>query len=111
MQVSLSPSLFTSHVNQIVFSQVHKTIAEHFCKLLSHQLVQQKPTMKLFKEFLKTCESEQLVQEEYNLIDVTDPVGGLGVRFGYPGDARKSKDKAKTQLWRKYFSGNHNTCR
>lgn len=67
--------------------------------------------MKRFKEFLKTCESEQLVQEEYNLIDVTDPIGGLGVRFGYPGDAKKSKDKAKTQLWRKYFSGkSHRVC-
>lgn len=61
--------------------------------------------MKLLKPFLATCESEHLLQPEENLIDVHDPAGGLGLIFGYPGDAKKTKDRSKVKLWRQYFIG------
>ncbi|KAI9493697.1 rab-GTPase-TBC domain-containing protein [Zychaea mexicana] len=63
--------------------------------------------MKKLGAFLATCESENLLNEEQKLIDVTtEPIGGLGVQFGYPGDARKAKDKSKMKLWKKYFQEN-----
>ncbi|KAI9319371.1 rab-GTPase-TBC domain-containing protein [Dichotomocladium elegans] len=62
--------------------------------------------MKIFKNFLQTCESEHLLSNDVKLIDVSDPTGGLGMRFGYPGDSKKSKDKSKVYLWSKYFLEN-----
>lgn len=60
--------------------------------------------MRKVRPFLATCESERILETEYNvLVDVSEPVGGLGLKFGYPGDANKSKDKSKLKLWRKYF--------
>ncbi|ORZ02924.1 rab-GTPase-TBC domain-domain-containing protein [Syncephalastrum racemosum] len=83
-----------------------KVSAERFSELLGQHLRAQAPTMKLLKPFLATCESERLLQPEENLIDVHDPAGGLGLIFGYPGDAKKSKDRSKMKLWRQYFVEN-----
>ncbi|WFD31630.1 hypothetical protein MSPP1_002669 [Malassezia sp. CBS 17886] len=35
--------------------------------------------------------------------DATYVHTGLGAKFGYPGDAKKLKDKSKMRLWREYF--------
>jgi hypothetical protein len=33
--------------------------------------------------------------------------GGLGLDFGFPGDAKQTKDRSKTKLWKHYFIGNY----
>lgn len=53
---------------------------------------------KKVKPFLATFESEK----EFEDIKVIEDVGGLGLQFGYPENA---KDKSKTKLWRLYFQG------
>ncbi|KAI9249160.1 rab-GTPase-TBC domain-containing protein [Phascolomyces articulosus] len=63
--------------------------------------------MRQLRAFLATCESENMLKEEQNLVDVsTESIGGLGIDFGYPGDARKAKDRSKMKLWKKYFQEN-----
>ncbi|KAI8144429.1 hypothetical protein BJV82DRAFT_67640 [Fennellomyces sp. T-0311] len=103
-----SLSITTWHKMEHVFHlHVHKTICEQFCGALGKQLSHHRVNMKKLRPFLETCESENMLNAEHNLVDVsTEPMGGLGVQFGYPGDARKAKDKSKMKLWRKYFQGN-----
>lgn len=60
--------------------------------------------MKMLKRFLATCPSE-LVAADKSLDDIDKVHGGLGLTFGFPGDAKKLKDKSKMKLWKKYFDG------
>ncbi|KAL0074734.1 rab-GTPase-TBC domain-containing protein [Phycomyces blakesleeanus] len=101
-------SVITWHKMEHIFElDALKTACEIFCNALRNHLKSQTGVIKKLKQFLTTCESEQLVSTKSNqLVDVDDPVGGLGMKFGYPGDARKSKDRSKLNLWRQYFEEN-----
>lgn len=55
---------------------------------------------------MATCESEQILQSQNNLIDSKVHLGGLGQKFGYPENSKRSKDRSKTKLWRLYFQEN-----
>lgn len=112
---SSSLAITTWHGMEHVFQlRAQKTFCEHFSGQLGKHLRGQTSVMKRLKTFLSSCESEKLLnpQEEHEkLIDVDDnddPKGGfLGQQFGYPGDARKAKDKSKMRLWAQYFKGIH----
>jgi len=70
--------------------------------------------MKAVKGFVKTCYSEVLVAES----DEKDPgkaaeappseaesmyLGGLGLKFKFPGDPKKLREASKTKLWTTYL--------
>lgn len=59
------------------------------------------------RPFLTTCKSEELLQTPDGPIHITEPIGGLGLQFGYKSDATEEKDDKKTQSWIKYFKGNN----
>ncbi|KAL7420012.1 hypothetical protein Q5752_004976 [Cryptotrichosporon argae] len=105
--------------------------AEHFSILLRDALKSQLPQMKLLKPFLSTLYSEYLLLSpiaaqgtaDHLLLgselgkagdgegDLRGPGGdgkgnyqrGLGESFGFPGDARKMRERSKMKLWREYF--------
>ncbi|TXT07246.1 hypothetical protein VHUM_03416 [Vanrija humicola] len=101
--------------------------AEHFAILLRDALKSQLGEMKALKTFIPSLYSEYLL----NPNSETDPLGslvevdghelgegdlrgpggegrgkyerGLGEIFGFPGDARKMRERSKMKLWREYF--------
>ena len=58
------------------------------------------------RPFLATCKSEELLQTPSGPIQITDTIGGLGLRFGYHSDANEDKDSKRLKLWMNYFRGN-----
>ncbi|GHJ83929.1 hypothetical protein NliqN6_0331 [Naganishia liquefaciens] len=106
--------------------------AEHFSILLRDALKAQLFEMKQLKSFIPSLYSEYLLHVDpslppattANLIDASDahitraesdargPGGdgqgtyarGLGETFGYPGDARKLRERSKLKLWREYLT-------
>lgn len=81
---------------------VTKQQYEEFSSRLTANLRKQIKYMKMLKRFLATCPSE-LVAADKSLDDIDKVHGGLGLTFGFPGDAKKLKDKSKMKLWKKYF--------
>ncbi|KAI8069912.1 rab-GTPase-TBC domain-containing protein [Gongronella butleri] len=81
---------------------VTKPQYEAFSALLTDHLRKQIKHMKMMKRFLATCASEALVNDKD--AEAMDQLpGGLGLQFGFPGDARKLKDKSKMKLWKRFF--------
>ena len=105
--------------------------AEHFSILLRDALKAQLYEMKQLKSFVPSLYSEYLLHVDPSLpastaqlIDASDahitraesdargPGGdgqgtyarGLGETFGYPGDARKLRERSKLKLWREYLT-------
>ncbi|KAI7876665.1 TBC-domain-containing protein [Lichtheimia hyalospora FSU 10163] len=81
---------------------VTKQQYEEFSGRLTANLRKQIKYMKMLKRFLATCPTE-LVATDKSLDDLDKTHGGLGLTFGFPGDAKKLKDKSKMKLWKKYF--------
>ncbi|RSH86713.1 uncharacterized protein EHS24_004984 [Apiotrichum porosum] len=100
--------------------------AEHFAILLRDALKSQLAEMKVLKTFLPSLYSEYLLNSgsstpnaEASLVDMPlegegdlrGPGGegrgtyerGLGETFGFPGDARKMRERSKMKLWKEYF--------
>ncbi|CAK9780962.1 TBC-domain-containing protein [Cutaneotrichosporon oleaginosum] len=97
--------------------------AEHFAILLRDALKSQLAEMKALKVFLPSLYSEYLLHtgpsgEDGALIETTAEEGdlrgpggegrgtyerGLGETFGFPGDARKMRERSKMKLWKEYF--------
>ncbi|KAK7687746.1 hypothetical protein QCA50_008964 [Cerrena zonata] len=92
--------------------------ADLFCALLRDALKAelQRGQMKAVKGFVKTCYSEMLVSNTEEgkdaaahkaEADVADPdsiyLGGLGLKFKYPGDPKKLREASKTKLWTTYL--------
>ncbi|KAI0080218.1 TBC-domain-containing protein [Panus rudis PR-1116 ss-1] len=95
--------------------------ADLFCGLLRDALKAelQRGQMKAVKGFVKTCYSEVLVTstpEEDNkdgnpskADGANDPhadnmyLGGLGLKFKFPGDPKKLREASKTKLWTAYL--------
>ncbi|TFY68288.1 hypothetical protein EVG20_g3622 [Dentipellis fragilis] len=105
--------------------------ADLFCSLLRDALKAelQAGRMKTVKAFSKTCYSENLVlesspvadneREDGSLIDGDKGpdgagfmfLGGLGLKFKFPGDPKKLREASKTKLWTNYLKthGRHLT--
>ncbi|KAI0917895.1 hypothetical protein AcW1_006904 [Taiwanofungus camphoratus] len=94
--------------------------ADLFCSLLrdSLKVELQRGQMKVVKGFVKTCYSEILVAsteneekenaagkvEEATIIEPESMyLGGLGLKFKFPGDPKKLREASKTKLWTSYL--------
>ncbi|PSR80358.1 hypothetical protein PHLCEN_2v6743 [Hermanssonia centrifuga] len=95
--------------------------ADLFCSLLRDALKAEllRGQMKSVKGFVKTCYSEMLVASGNEEDDRDGSVakaesmagnssdsmylGGLGLKFKFPGDARKLREASKTKLWTTYL--------
>ncbi|CAG8711598.1 20681_t:CDS:10 [Dentiscutata erythropus] len=85
-----------------------KSVCDKFCSTLRSNLKNQLRHMKSLRPFLSTCFSEVLLIDPKKELTV----GGLGLTFEFPGDAKKRvlihllKDRAKTKLWIDYMNNN-----
>ncbi|KAJ3745863.1 rab-GTPase-TBC domain-containing protein [Lentinula detonsa] len=91
--------------------------ADLFCALLRDALKieLQRGRMKTVKGFVKTCYSEVLISgsaptpsDEKDEISATEAsessyLGGLGLRFKFPGDPKKLREVSKIKLWTTYL--------
>jgi len=94
--------------------------ADLFCSLLrdSLKVELQRGRMKVVKGFVKTCYSEVLVsaaenedkdslaaKAEENTTSSSESMylGGLGLKFKFPGDPKKLREASKTKLWTNYL--------
>ncbi|ORX88863.1 TBC-domain-containing protein, partial [Basidiobolus meristosporus CBS 931.73] len=95
-------AITTWHQMKIVFQiQGSRKLGESYCSELKINLKEQAKVMKILKPFLKTCVSESMLKEKE-----TPEYGGLGLKFGYPGDIRRSKEKGKNKYWLSYLKDN-----
>ncbi|KAG2201661.1 hypothetical protein INT47_003887 [Mucor saturninus] len=84
-----------------------KTACEKFCDFLKIGLEANVLNMKgSLKLFLSTCKSEELLQTPEGPIHISDPIGGLGLQFGFKSDTTEEKDDEKTAIWVDYFQEN-----
>ncbi|KAH7105928.1 TBC-domain-containing protein [Auriculariales sp. MPI-PUGE-AT-0066] len=88
--------------------------ADAFCVRLRDalKLQLQLGNMRSMKTFVKTCYSESLVggtvdgeREDGSLLsaDTQSFLGGLGLKFKFPGDPKKLREASKTKLWAQYL--------
>lgn len=85
---------------------------EAFCTALKHNLRSNLPLAKEVRKVSATFYSEYMVDFlEWRRNESNDeafkpqaPPGGLGKTFGFPGDAKKLRDRAKVRLWAEYFT-------
>ncbi|KAF8903468.1 rab-GTPase-TBC domain-containing protein [Gymnopilus junonius] len=117
-------SLLTWHGMKIIVQLTSlRPTADLFCSILRDALKVelQRGQMKQVKSFAKTCYSEVLVSDCSNAADnehedgslITDEKdgsiqdvsyhGGLGLKFKFPGDAKKLREASKIKLWTTYL--------
>ncbi|KAF8579906.1 TBC-domain-containing protein [Ramaria rubella] len=99
--------------------------ADLFCTYLRDALKKelQRGQMKAMKSFVRTCYSEYLIpasshvadneREDGSLIQDSEKgafstgeqifLGGLGLKYKFPGDAKKLREASKTKLWTTYL--------
>ncbi|CAG8672834.1 4282_t:CDS:10 [Cetraspora pellucida] len=96
-------SISNWHKMKLLFQiNMPKTSIEKFCVILRDNLKDQVHLMKSLKSFLNTCYSETLLTDSKK----EHPFGGLGLTYGFPGDAKKQRDRYKTKLWTEYMQSN-----
>ncbi|CAG8514123.1 8514_t:CDS:10 [Ambispora leptoticha] len=76
-----------------------KSHCEQFCNVLKDNLKNQLHYLKTLKPFLATCYSEVLLNDSKKEF----AYGGLGMKFKFPGDPKKLRDRSKTKLWADYL--------
>ncbi|KAL1916336.1 uncharacterized protein VTP21DRAFT_5953 [Calcarisporiella thermophila] len=86
------------HMKLNLYLNELKTRSESFCEVLKVNLRAQVKFMKMLKPFLTTCYSEVLLLDKSHEVK-----GGLGLQYGFLGDAKKLRDKSKLKLWKQYF--------
>ncbi|KAF9244154.1 hypothetical protein BU15DRAFT_86102 [Melanogaster broomeanus] len=118
-------SLLTWHGMKIIVQLTSlRPTADAFCSILREALKAelQRGQMKAVKGFVKTCYSEALIsttssvaeneREDGSLITETkegsppseaEYHGGLGLKFRFPGDAKKLREASKIKLWTTYL--------
>ncbi|EJD43712.1 TBC-domain-containing protein [Auricularia subglabra TFB-10046 SS5] len=92
--------------------------ADAFCARLRDALKMQLQlgNMRAMKTFVKTCYSESLVASASNTVEGEREdgsllahdagqsyLGGLGLKFKFPGDPKKLREASKTKLWAQYL--------
>ncbi|KAF8842349.1 TBC-domain-containing protein [Paxillus ammoniavirescens] len=118
-------SLSTWHGMKIIIQLTSlRPTADAFCAILREALKAelQRGQMKAVKGFVKTCYSEALIsttssvaeneREDGSLITEIkegsplpeiEYLGGLGLRFRFPGDPKKLREASKIKLWTTYL--------
>ncbi|KAF8517918.1 rab-GTPase-TBC domain-containing protein [Hysterangium stoloniferum] len=119
-------SLMTWHGMKIIVQLMGlRPTADLFCSYLRNSLKRelQKGQMKAMKTFVRTCYTEYLIppsshvadneREDGSLIPVGEEgalapgtetfLGGLGLKFKFPGDPKKLREASKTKLWTTYL--------
>ncbi|CAG8486039.1 12791_t:CDS:10 [Acaulospora morrowiae] len=100
---ALALSILNWHQMKLLFHiNGTKASCEKFCNILKENLKSQVRHMKHLRPFLGTCSSEVLLLDPKKEL----AVGGLGLIFDFPGDAKKLRDKYKTKLWVEYIKTN-----
>jgi hypothetical protein len=91
-------------MEHMVLVKAEKTESEAFCELLKTNLGNNVVRIKSnLKAFLMTCKSEEMIKSPQ--IQIVEPIGGLGLDFGYKSDVNEEKDKKKLNSWKGYFKG------
>lgn len=90
--------------------------SQQFCEMLGANLKAQVPLAKQLRQISSSFYSEYFVESTARRkkgeskasvqSEVAVPSGGLGRDFGYPGDAKATRDRSKMRLWLEYF-GTH----
>lgn len=78
---------------------------ERFCDGLKRGLRANVGNVGKLKKVTAECYSEYLLRPD-DRQDATPPDAGLGMRFKYPGDPKKLRDRAKMRLWAEYLRDN-----
>ncbi|KAH9933426.1 rab-GTPase-TBC domain-containing protein [Fomitopsis serialis] len=115
---ALSLSLYHGMKFVIHITSLRPT-ADLFCSLLRDALKVelQRGRMKTVKPFVKVCYSEVLVAsaeseekeaeaaktDDNSSINDSAYLGGLGLKFKFPGDPKKLREASKTKLWTTYL--------
>nr|CAG8515135.1 10672_t:CDS:10 [Entrophospora candida] len=99
----LALSIINWHQMSLIFQvEGSKSKCENFCNTLKEHLKGQIRYMKKLRPFLNTCSSEVLLSNTKKAFKF----GGLGLKFGFPGDPKKMKDSSKTNYWKDYLQTN-----
>ncbi|OZJ02069.1 hypothetical protein BZG36_05256, partial [Bifiguratus adelaidae] len=102
-------AILTWHQMRLVFHlSSSKQQCEAICDALKENLKGQVAHMKSLRGFLGTLASEAILtdkgpNDEQTTLRWQQVQQGLGRDFGYPGDAKKLKDRSKMKLWKQYF--------
>lgn len=91
-----------SHLNVKLYLVGLRSDSELFSSQLMGALQTNKPNAKNMTNFVQTCYSEYLLAKNHvpsaeNVSQV--PESGLGLNFGYPGNLKEMRDRAKMKLW------------
>lgn len=89
-----------------------RQVCEKFCDGLKRGLREATKDASNLKAIVSQCYSEYLLSEKAHksaekpdMARRSPPDVGLGLLFGYPGDAKKLRDKSKMRLWGEYLRG------
>ncbi|KAI8882932.1 TBC-domain-containing protein [Backusella circina FSU 941] len=89
-------------MEHMILVKAEKTESEAFCELLKRNLGKNVVRIKSsLKTFLMTCKSEEMLKSPQ--IQIEEPIGGLGLQFGYKSDVNEEKDTKKLNTWKWYF--------
>ncbi|KAJ3221518.1 hypothetical protein HK099_003430 [Clydaea vesicula] len=79
--------------------QSEKKDNDKFCEILKQKLQSHLDLMKMLKNFMLNCPSEDLLHDRETI------KGGLGLKFGYIEDKKASKERQKLKYWIAYMKG------
>jgi hypothetical protein len=79
---------------------------ERFCDVLKKGLKSGVGEVGKLKKVVSECYSEYHLLSLEAKKNVEPPDAGLGMKFRYPGDAKKLRDKSKMRLWGEYLREN-----
>ncbi|KAJ3386874.1 hypothetical protein HDU92_002222 [Lobulomyces angularis] len=77
--------------------QSEKKDNDKFCEILKQKLQSHLDLMKMLKNFMLNCPSEDLLHDRETI------KGGLGLKFGYIEDKKASKERQKLKYWIAYM--------
>ncbi|KAI1379787.1 TBC-domain-containing protein [Hypoxylon crocopeplum] len=78
---------------------------ERFCDGLKRGLRSAVGNVGKYKKVMAECYSEYFLRPEEKK-NINPPDAGLGMKFRYPGDPKKLRDRAKMRLWAEYLRDN-----
>lgn len=79
---------------------------ERFCDALKKGLKSGVGEVGKLKKVVSECYSEYHLLSPEAKKNIEPPDAGLGMKFRYPGDAKKLRDKSKMRLWHEYMREN-----
>lgn len=79
------------------------TVCDRVCDVLKDRLRVHIGDSKRIKPFMDSFASELMLQQG---TDAIPTYGGFGLKYHYPGDAKKNKERTKLKYWLQYFGDN-----